>query len=101
MVVAWACPGEGTPPERRDPEYVVWLDGVMRAAVAKAVEEGIDARYVTPGDDVCSGGIEGEPTEAKQTWMGDSNHVPDQESGERLWHEWLGPLLVAQMAGDG
>jgi hypothetical protein len=101
-VVAWACPGEGTPAERRDPEYIDWIDSVMRQGVETAVEDhGVDARYITPGDDVCDGGITGSPTEAKRRWMGDSNHVPDQESGERLWHEWLGPLLVAEMAADG
>src|SRR5690606_7392179 len=39
IVVAWACPGDGTPEERRDPAYIEWIDQVMRSAVRRAVDE--------------------------------------------------------------
>ncbi|NLD75833.1 MAG: acyltransferase [Acidimicrobiales bacterium] len=102
VVVGWACPGGGTPPERRDPDFIEWFDRTMRGAVERAAAEpGVDARYIAPDEQVCDGGIAGDPTEAKEGWMGDSNHVPDLESGQRLWHEWLGPLLVAEMDATG
>lgn len=101
VVIGWACPGAGTPAERRDPRFIEWFDEVMRGSVDAAVRDhDADARYVAPGGDACDGGITGEPTDAKRGWMGDSNHVPGQEAGESLWHEWLGPLLVAEMGPD-
>jgi peptidoglycan/LPS O-acetylase OafA/YrhL len=101
LLVGWACPAPGTPPERSDPAYITWINDVMAEAAATARDEhGVDARYIEPDDEMCRGGPTGEATEAKRTWMGESNHVPDQESGVRLWREWLAPLLVREMAAE-
>ena len=98
LVVAWACPGEGTPEERTDPAFITWVNDVFRSATAQARAQGVDARYVEPGPESCTGGVTGAPTAAKQTWMADSNHVLGQEQGERFWREWLAPLLLSELA---
>ena len=98
LLVGWGCPPEGTPQDRSDPDYIVWANATFRAAATEARDRGLDARYADPGDAACAGGPTGEPTEAKRSWMGESNHVTGQESGVRLWHEWLGPLIVEAMA---
>ena len=97
-VVAWACPGEGTPAERTDADFITWVNGVFRSATEAARARGVDARYVEPGAESCEGGPGGRPTAAKQSWMADSNHVLGQEQGERFWREWLAPLLVREFA---
>lgn len=99
VVIAWACPGEGTPQERRHPDYIEWVNAMMEGATAASVDVyGVDARFVMPGDESCQGGPTGQPTEAKKGWMADSNHVLDFESGKSMWNRWLGPLLVDLMA---
>jgi peptidoglycan/LPS O-acetylase OafA/YrhL len=95
-VVAWVCPGEGTPAERTDPDFITWVNGVFRSATEAARAQGADARYVEPGPESCTGGPTGEPTDARRVWMADSNHVLGQEQGERFWREWLAPLLVRE-----
>jgi peptidoglycan/LPS O-acetylase OafA/YrhL len=98
LVVGWACPGEGTPPARRDPVFVRWVNDVFRSAMAAARSDGVDARYVEPGAESCNGGPTGRPTVAKQGWMADSNHVIGQEQGERFWRDWLAPVLAREFA---
>ncbi|MBK6855544.1 MAG: acyltransferase [Microthrixaceae bacterium] len=97
IVVAWACPGEGTPPGRADPEFIDWVNGVFRSAMGRARRSGADARYLEPGPESCTGGLAGTPTEARRGWMADSNHVLGWEQGLSFWNEWLGPALVEEM----
>jgi len=98
IVVAWACPGEGTPSDRSDPEFISWVDRVFRSAMERARRAGADARYLEPGPESCEGGITGTPTEDRRRWMADSNHVLGWDQGKAFWNEWLGPKLVDEMA---
>ncbi len=98
IVVAWACPGEGTPAARADPEFIDWVNGVFRSAMDRARRSGADARYLEPGPESCTGGLAGTPTEDRRRWMADSNHVLGWQQGLSFWHEWLGPVLVEEMA---
>src|SRR5690606_36646138 len=94
VLVEWACPGSETPPERRDPDYIEWIDQVLRDAVDAADEQGLAASVLAAGEQTCTGGATGRPSAAQRRFMGDSNHVLGQDEGERLWHDWLGPALV-------
>lgn len=92
----WSCPGAAAAPQRRDPAYVAWVNGVFSRAVDEAVAAGIDAALVPPTEEICAGGDPtGAPTDAWRAATEDEVHVRNHEGGLLLWQRWLGPALVA------
>lgn len=94
-LLAWACPGPESGQERRDRDYIAWINQVMRDAAAAAEAEGVRATVIGPNAEVCVGADAlGEPTPARNKATDDEVHVRTAEGGQWLWDVWLGPALT-------
>ena len=94
-LLAWACPGPESGQERRDRDYIAWINQVMRDAAAAAEAQGVRATVIGPNAEVCVGADAlGEPTPARNEATDDEVHVRTAEGGQWLWDVWLGPALT-------
>ena len=99
-MVDWSCPGSNASPQRRDPKYVEWINGVFARAAAAAQRAGVRARVVSPTPDVCTGGTPtGAPTAAWRAATADEVHIHNPKGGAFLWDSWLGPELAQWARG--
>jgi peptidoglycan/LPS O-acetylase OafA/YrhL len=95
VIGEYACPGDRAAGVRKDPEFIRWINGVLRQVVDDANAAGGDAQLLEVTEVMCiDADPAGEPTDAKRIATNDEIHVDSFEGGTWMWNEWIAPGLL-------